>query len=382
MTLRARWRDRQPDPGQDYDVSRRSYDLLDPAGRALFLVDVPADARRPARAWPVVGNVPGELAERSRFEGDGQSLKISNITADLRTTVEISLPGLDDSAELWTITVENLTDSARSLKVVPYLEWVLNHPEADRGHTQYNRLFAEIEYASGLHAVLAWDKHAKAMGVLASDLAPEGFLSSRIDFIGRARSLWTSRVLETLAFSKAWTPPAHPTMDPIGSLLIGLTVPARGSSRAAPADRAGPGEEPGDRPDCPLSPARACRFAAPRPVPRSWFTRSSMARSPRASRNPTPSSPRMAGSCWSTHLSPPRPFDHSMSNVLGHVAVVTNRGLHTSSSVNSQQNRLTPDWADIVTRELPGEAFYLYDPERAGVVLADLSSAERPRRVS
>ena len=28
-------------PGRDYDVSRRSYDLLDPAGRALFLVDAP-----------------------------------------------------------------------------------------------------------------------------------------------------------------------------------------------------------------------------------------------------------------------------------------------------------------------------------------------------
>ncbi len=42
---------------------------------------------------------------------------------------------------------------------------------------------------------------------------------------------------------------------------------------------------------------------------------------------------------------------------------MTNRGLHTTSSVNSQQNRLTPDWSDIVTREVPGEAFYLYDPE-------------------
>ena len=113
---------------------------------------------------------------------------------------------------------------------MPYLEWVLNHPEADRGHTQYNRLFAEIEYASGLHAVLAWDKHAKAMGFLASDCAPEGFLTSRIDFIGRARSLWTPRVLETLAFSAARDTPPHPTFDPIGSLLIGMTLPARGSS--------------------------------------------------------------------------------------------------------------------------------------------------------
>ena len=48
---------------------------------------------------------------------------------------------------------------------------------------------------------------------------------------------------------------------------------------------------------------------------------------------------------------------------LGHVVAVTNRGLHTTSSVNAQQNRLTPDWPDTVTREVPGEAFYLYDPE-------------------
>ena len=96
----------------------------------------------------------------------------------------------DDPAELWTITVENPSRPARRIKVVPYLEWVLNRPEADRGHTQYNRLFAEMEYVGGLHAVLAWDKHSKAMGFLASDVTPEGFLTSRIDFIGRARSLW------------------------------------------------------------------------------------------------------------------------------------------------------------------------------------------------
>ena len=61
----------------------------------------------------------------------------------------------------------------------------------------------------------------------------------------------------------------------------------------------------------------------------------------------------------------PRPFDHTMSNALGHVLCVTNRGLHTSASGNAQQNRLTSDWADLVTREMPAEAFYLYD-EAAG----------------
>src|ERR1039458_434443 len=50
-----------------------------------------------------------------------------------------------------------------------------------------------------------------------------------------------------------------------------------------------------------------------------------------------------------------------MSNALGHVLCVTNRGLHTSASLNAQQNRLTTDWADTVTAELPSEIFYLSD---------------------
>ena len=42
---------------------------------------------------------------------------------------------------------------------------------------------------------------------------------------------------------------------------------------------------------------------------------------------------------------------------------VTNRGLHSSASVNAQQNRITTDWADTATSEVPSEAFYLYDVE-------------------
>ena len=213
------------------DLSRRSYDLLDPAGRALFLVDAPAERSGSPRSWPVVANVAGGVGPPSRFERNGRSATITNLAGGLRTTVDISLPGEDDAAELWTITVENQGSTARSLKVVPYLEWVLNRPEADRGHTQYNRLFAEMEYAEALHAVLAVDRHAKVVGVMASDHAPEGFLTSRMDFIGRARSLGTPRVLETLAFSEPRDTSAHPTMDPIGSLLIGMTIPARGLSR-------------------------------------------------------------------------------------------------------------------------------------------------------
>ncbi|MCA1686180.1 MAG: hypothetical protein LC745_09420, partial [Planctomycetia bacterium] len=346
-------------PDRNYDVSRRSYDFMDPAGRALFLVD--ATGPSPS-AWPVVGNFPEGRADASQIEEDEHAIRVINASHGLRVTVEITLPGLGDPAELWTVTFENPTNSARRVKLVPYLEWVLNRPDADRGHTQYNRLFAEMEYAAGLHAVLAWDKHAKALGFLASDAAPEGFLSSRIDFLGRGRSLWSSRVLETLAFSEARETEPHPTFDPIGSLLLGASVPAHGSSRVrlligmvGDKGRAidlitrhlqipGAGAVSATRGRKTYRPIRHGEIRPDTPRPYSEFSddgRALLVRTPYT----------------------PRPYDHTMSNALGHVVSVTNRGLHTTSSVNSQQNRLTPDWPDIVTREVPAEAFYLFDPD-------------------
>ena len=438
-------------PGRGYDLSRRSYDLLDPSGRALFLVSVDAGGHS-AHFWQVIGNAPtpfpprdqgeprsvpprdqggplpsppldeggplpfppltkggpggvgaavsqrrehseppsipppltppyqgGEKRARSfqggetRPESGSQEfaiisgvksniLRVSNTHNGVRTTVEISLPDGDDPAELWTITLENLGDTPRAVKVVPYLEWVLNSPEADRSHTQYNRLFAEIEYVSDLQAVLAWDKHSKAMGLLASDRVPEGFLSSRIDFIGRGRSLGSPRVLETLSFTTARDTLAHPTFDPIGSLLIGMTVPARGSSQlrllmGLTADK----EQAINLIARHLEIPQARLVSAGRP--RATFHHIRHGEVP-----PGPPQPYFEFAQDGRRLlvrTPftPRPFDHTLANALGHVVVVTNRGLHTSASVNAQQNRLTPDGSDIVTREVPGEAFYLYDPD-------------------
>ena len=114
----------------------------------------------------MVGNYPADVGRPARIEQGERRLTIaSDAPTGCATTIEITLPGAGDPAELWTVTVENLSDAPRPVKVVPYLEWVLNRPDADRGHTQYNRLFAEMEYVRGLHAVLAWDKHAKAAGL-------------------------------------------------------------------------------------------------------------------------------------------------------------------------------------------------------------------------
>ena len=157
---------------------RRQPALLRPArpGRPGAL---PGRCRRskpvtPVAAWPVIGNFPdGHRRIRSRARRraclDGRQHQ-----PRLRDDDRDHPAGAGDPAELWTITVENLSDAPRQIKVVPYLEWVLNRPDADRGHTQYNRLFAEMEYVERLHAVLAWDKHSKAMGFLASDAPRRG----------------------------------------------------------------------------------------------------------------------------------------------------------------------------------------------------------------
>ena len=76
-------------PGRDYDLSRRSYDLLDPAGRALFVVDAADVPGRPPLAWPVIGNFPGERGIPFSLEQDGQVLKVSSTSHGIRTGIEI-----------------------------------------------------------------------------------------------------------------------------------------------------------------------------------------------------------------------------------------------------------------------------------------------------
>ena len=346
----------------EYDVTRRSYDLIDPAGRILYLVDTQQGEKSEKRFWPVVGNFPPELFAPSQTQSEGDTLKIVNQAGGIQTTVQIRLPDPDTTAELWTVTLKNLTNERRSLMVVPYLEWVLNGGLHDRFHTQYARLFPEMEYASQANAILAWHKGTKSMGILAVDEPPSGILSSRIDFIGRARSIWKPRILETLNFRAARDTEPYPTFDPIGSVLLNADIGANAeksirlligyaknkASALALIEKH-------------LKP-NSVKTAVPGPSKKS-APLIGHGEIPPGTPQPYSEFSEDGNTLFVRTPYTPRPYDHAMSNAAGHSVMVTNRGLHTSSNGNSQQNRLTPDAPDTVTNEIPSEAIYLYDPE-------------------
>ncbi len=349
---------------KECDVSRRSYDPMDPCGRILYLVET-SDANGAKRhAWPVVGNFPREKFEASQIKRCGETLKIVNTTSGVRVTVDISLPDEDSTAELWNITIENMTAKPRQLKIVSYLEWVLNGGLHDRFHTQYARLYPEMEYVSSSNAIVSCQKSTKATGMLASDVPPDGFLTSRVNFIGRARSIWSPRILETLDFLTPRDTSPYPTFDPIGSLMVNASLGPNESvttrlmigyakNKAAALDMIKSHLKPqAERrsvlPDEPQK-KRALLIGhgeIPNGTPQPYFE---FLDNGNRLRVRTPFTPR--------------PVDHTMSNAI-HSVIVTNRGLHTSSNGNSQQNRLTPDWPDLVTKEVPTEAIYLYDPDK------------------
>jgi len=347
---------------KECDVSRRAYDQIDPAGRILFLVDTTPGADGKPQVWPVTGNFPLEHFAASRVERCDDALKITNVSHGVKVMIEIGLSDLDSPAELWKITIENQTERSRHLKVVPYLEWVLNKGLDDRWHTQYARLYPEMEYVASSNAILSWQKSTKSMGFLASDVAPEGLHTGRVDFIGRGQSIWAPRSLETLDFLPAQDMKAYPTFDPVGSLMINALVAPKSSSTM----RLMIGYSKNKK----MALEIISKYLKPNPAQSSALPEKKrrallIGHGEIPQGTPQPYYEYLDNGNKLKVLTPytPRPFDHAMSNAL-HSTMVTNRGLHTSCNGNSQQNRLTPDWPDTVTKETPTEAIYLYDPDR------------------
>lgn len=344
---------------QRFDVHRRSYEGRDPAGRALFLVEDASGTPGLHKVWPVLGNFPAEIGPQPEVLDEGESLRFRHRQHDIESDICVSLPEEELALEAWTVTVRNTGRKARSVCLVPYVEWSLNSMDADRGHTQYNRLFPDISYNSELNAVVALHHTSKLTGFLAADRAPEGVHVARVEFIGRAGTIWAPEALREMLWRKPEEMAPCPMFDGIASLALRLELPPGGEetvrlwvgcadSRQAAETMIKTLSPSGQL--CPSTVSGGLLIGHGRPPRNQEQPYTRFEEGGRVMRVMTPFTPL--------------PFDHTMANALGHVMAVTNRGLHTSSSVNSQQNRLTPDWADTTSRELPGEAFYLFDRDQ------------------
>ncbi len=342
----------------EYDISRRSYDIIDPCGRTLFI----KDNENNGDYWPVAGNYPEDKFQKSHITRKNNRISLVNVQNGIKTTVNISIPEKRLHAELWDIKIENLTERNRSIKLIPYLEWVLNSPNDDVFNPQYTKMFSQVEYNAESNAILSWEKKKKIMGFMAMDARPEGFLNYRLDFIGRARSIWKPEALDTLDFMQPADTPGYPTFDPIGSMLIDSNLKSGGTKNfkliigcADNKDEALSVINRIIKPDG-LSENTAERINTEKKRPLIGH-----GKIPAGTPQPYHSYINNGNSMIVKTPYTPRPFDHQMSNKFSHSVMLTNRGLHTTCNHNSQQNRLTPDCADIVTREIPGEAFYIYD---------------------
>ena len=375
-------------------VTRPAYEGIEPCGRILFLSEAADDGT--TTSWPVLGNHPEELFPKATCSRSNGCLSVVQTANDLKATLTMTLPDSSAGVERWDLTIENLSDVARDLKVSPYLEWLLDNAVGDRNHTQYNRLYPEMSYDASLNAVLALHRHSHKVGILASATAPEGFCTGRVDYIGRAGTIWNPRALQTKQFLSCIDTPAYPTFDPIGALVVGVTVEPKGQTTVSllvgcaesklqaaewireylkPESVAAAGE--------PTPPLGDSRHPSQEGIESEGDPlRGGVDRRRRDGVGSLPQPMIGHGEIPAEVEGPyteyendgavlrvrtpftPRPFDHTMSNSLGHVLCVTNRGLHTSANGNAQQNRLTTDWADLVTREMPSEAFYLYDESR------------------
>ena len=255
--------------------------------------DVPG---RPPLAWPVIGNFPGERGIPFSLEQDGQVLKVASASHGIRTGIEISLPGPDDSGGALDDHVREplgpgATDQGRA---VPGMG-----PQPPGGRPR-------------AHAVQPAVRRTRVVGPPARRPGPGqaredhglprcGSRSGRVPDLAarfhrpRPQPLGAPGA-RNAAFSAARDTRRAPDFDPIASLLIGMTLPARGSSSL----RLLMGFARDKRESIDViarhlgSDARICPGVN---GCKASSTRSGMAKSRRGRRNLTMNSPRTTGGC-------------------------------------------------------------------------------------
>jgi len=336
---------------------------------------------------------------------------------------------VDDDIEFRRITMHNASGRRRWLELTSYLEWVLQDAAADASHPAFSKLFIETEVVAPSRLIVARRRAREPnQGVLTgghwiarthhADDAPPQFETSRLQFIGRGRSLRDPAAMDR---GTCLSGTAGPVLDPIASLRQNFILAPNESAiivlaLAARRDEAGlralvrpMSATQVDDLFCPAVPASdldgdADRMVQPIQPPRGNasihraqelrvdppHTREApIADDFRPLREPgvadrSPAAPAAAlqfhngfggfsaaGDEYVIRLRPdvngrvalpPLPWTHVVANqTAGFIATETGAGY--TWTINSRENRLTP-WRNDPVRDPHSEAWYLRDLDR------------------
>lgn len=277
------------------------------------------------------------------------SLTTEHLCHGIRASMEVRVHP-DESAEIRTLRLENLSGFEAVLELTSCIEIALAHPMGDRSHPAFSKLFVQtsVEKETG---ILTASRRPRAAGetwpvmVHAMSGSPvEAWETDRLRFIGRGRSLrapalrmegTAGNVLDPL-FALRTTVRLAPGESLTLTWMLGTAadVPAaRGLvQRVLPGciamPFAAPAEEAAPEVQCePANEGSAFRIHLP------W-------------RN-------------GAHVLPPMPWSNVLANP-GFGCLITERGSGCTWSRNSQANRITP-WSNDPVSDPHHEAIWLQD---------------------
>jgi cyclic beta-1,2-glucan synthetase len=144
-------------------------------------------------------------------------------------------------AELRRCTLTNASKRPRTIELTSYLEWVLQHAEADAAHPAFSKLFVETEFVDSRRLIIARRRSrdprdatligghwiVEPPGTYREPTPAIQFETDRARFVGRGRNL---RDPAALASWDALSGTQGPVLDPIASLRLDFYLPPNESA--------------------------------------------------------------------------------------------------------------------------------------------------------
>ena len=196
---------------------------LDPWGIWFYLHDMDQE-----KVWSIGQQPIRENADEYRVYFTPHMTELRRVQNNIRVNLKTTISP-DDDVCLQKITLTNLSNRNRCIRLLSYGEVVLAPQATDRQHPAFNKLFIESEYDAGRRMLVfqrrkrSSTEESRAMAHLVYDNLPGKieFESRRENFIGRGRDL--SDPLATRSIDQL-SETVGITLDPIFSLGRRITL--------------------------------------------------------------------------------------------------------------------------------------------------------------